>query len=307
MEMTLNLDTVQSAFFKRQLEVIKGATYDEKLSDLKAFQLFPISSEAPAGATEITWRSFKGYGFAKFIADYAKDFPKVDIGGTELTRKIYDIGVAYGYSIREIQRAALAGLDLESRRAKAARRAIEEKMSSIALSGDTNHNIPGFISYPGITEYTVPATGTGVTKTWSTKTADQIIVDLYGILNTISEGTYGKERANTILLPLAQYDLIRQTRASAYSDKSIFTYFLENNPGVTIDWLKELDGAGASDTDRFMAYVKDPMHVTWEVPTMFEQLEEMREGPMAYSIPAVAQTAGVIVYYPAAVAFGDGI
>jgi hypothetical protein len=303
----MNLDTVQSAFFKRQLEVIKGQTYDEKLVDLKAYQLFPISQEAPAGATEITWRSYKGYGFAKFIADYARDFPKVDVGGTELTRKIYDIGVAYGYSVREIQRAAIAGLNLEQRRASAARRSVEEKMNAVALTGDTNRNIPGFLSYPGITEYTVPATGTSTTKTWSTKTAANIIIDLYGILNAISEGTYGKENGNVILLPLAQLNKIKQTRASDYSDKSIYTYFLENNPGLTIEWLKELDGAGALGVDRFMAYVKDPMHVTWEIPTMFEQLEEMREGPMAYSIPTVAQTAGVIVYYPAAVAFGDGI
>jgi hypothetical protein len=307
----MNLDTAQSAFFKRQLEYVKGQTYDEKLKDLKAFQAFPISSEVPSGATEVTWRSFKSYGFAKFISDYAKDFPRADVGGTEYTRKIFDIGLAYGYSLREIQRAALANLPLDSKRALAVRRGIEQKLNTIAFSGHYlstgEEMIPGFITYPAITEYAVPATGTSTTKTWSTKTAAQILVDLNGIANAVSEGTSGKEEVNVIALPHAQYNLIKQTQFNAYSDKSIYTFFLENNPGVEIVWWGELNEAGASSTDRFMAYVKDAQHVTFEIPTMFEQLEEEREGPMAWSVPAVAQTAGVIVYYPAAVAFGDGI
>lgn len=300
------LDTNETVFFKRQLEYVKGRAYDEKYKTLKAFDLLPVSAEAPSGATEITWRSFKQYGMAKVIADYAHDFPRVDVFGEENTVKIKDIGDSYGYSIKEIRRAMLAGFDLESKRAMAARRAIDEKINSLAWNGDATNNIQGFLDYPGITEYTVPSTGTGTTKTWSTKTADQILTDLNGIVNAIVVGTNGIERPTTIILPITQYNLLKNTRIGSTSDKTIWQFFTENNPDIRIDWLTELAGAGTGTTDRFMAYVNDDMHVTLEIPVAFEQHEEDHKG-LEYTIPCTAECAGVIVYYPAAVAFGDGI
>ena len=300
------LDATDAVFFKRQLEFVKAGTYDEKLADLKYAQFLPVSAEAPGGATEITWRSFHGYGFAKIIADYAHDFPRVDIGGEEHTVKIKDIGSSYAYNIREIQRAAMAGVPLEQRRAAMARRAIEEKLNTIAWSGDSTANIQGFIDYPGITEYTVPATGTGTTKTWSTKTAAQILVDLFGIVNAVVEGTQGKEVPDTILMPLSNLNLIRQLQNSTASDVTVYKFFMDNNPGVTIDWVKELATAGAGGTGQMIAYKKDANHVTFELPLSFEQLEEEKKG-MEYVVPCWASVGGVIVYYPSSVCKADGI
>ena len=303
---TNRLDAGESAFFKRQLEVVKNATYDEKLAPLKYAQLLPIDSSAPAGATEITWRSFKAFGLAKVIADYATDFPRVDVGGTENTVKIKDIGVSYAYSIRDIQRSALTGTPLVAKKAMAARRAIEQSLNTIAWNGDAASNIQGFIKYPGTTEYTVPNTGSGATKTWSTKTPAQILVDLNGIVASIVEGTSGVEYPDTILLPITQLTLLKNTLLGTASDTTILKFFLDNNPGITIEWLKELDGRGTGGTDMFIAYKKDAEHLTFELPNAFEQQEEDKEG-MEYQIPCTATTAGVIVYYPSAIAWGEGI
>ena len=306
MNNSLRLDANETVFFKRQLEYVKGRTYDEKYKLLKAFNLLPVSAEAPSGATEITWRSFKQYGMAKVIADYAHDFPRVDVFGEENTIKIKDIGDSYGYSLKEIRRAMMAGFDLESKRAMAARRAIDEKINTLAWSGDSTHNIQGFLSYPGITEYTVPSTGTGTTKTWATKTADQILTDLNGLVNAIVVGTNGIERPNTMIMPITQYNLLKNTRIGSTSDKTIWQFFTENNPDITIDWLTELATVGTGSTARFMAYSKDDTHVSLEIPSAFEQHEEDHKG-LEYVIPCTASIAGVIVYYPAAVAYGDGI
>lgn len=300
------LDADDAIFFKRQLEAVKAQTYDEKLADLKYAQFLPVNADTPAGATEITWRSFHGYGLAKIIADYAKDFPRTDIGGVEHTVKVKDIGVSYAYSMREIQRAALAGLALEQRRASFARRAVEEKLNTIAWNGDAAANIQGFLNYPGASTYTVPATGTGSSRLWSTKTAAQMLTDLFGIVNTVVEGTYGKEMPNQILLPLSKLNLIKQTRVGDYSDMTVYQFFTQNMPGVSIDWLRELEGAGVGSTDLFVAYVKDSNHVTFEVPNAFEQLEEEKEA-MEYKVPCWASCAGVIAYYPASICFGSGI
>jgi hypothetical protein len=304
------LDADETVFFKRQLEYVKSRTYDTKYKELRAFRFLPVSGEAPSGATEITWRSFSQYGMAKIIADYAHDFPRVDVYGEEQTIKIRDIGDSYGYSIQEIRRAMMAGFDLENRRALTARRAIEQRIHSIALDGDANYNLQGFIDYPGVNEYVVPA-GAGGDTEWSTKTADEILTDLNGVVTTIIEITAGRERPNTILLPIGQYELIRNTRVGTASDTTVLKFFRDNNPDIAVDWLQELDEAGDPDTDsnatdRMIAYTRDEEHVTLEIPMSFEQLEEEHKG-MEYTIPCHAQCAGVIVYYPLSVCIADGI
>jgi hypothetical protein len=303
-----NLDGETTVFFAHQLEVVKAQTYDQKLGDLKALTgLFPITSQLPAGATELTWRSWQGYALAKFISEFTFDFPRSEIGGTEQTRRVSDIGSSYGYNIKEIQRAAFAGVPLESKRAFFARRAIDEKLNDIALNGDSEHNIPGFLDYPGTSTYNVPATGSGASKTWATKTPDQILVDLNGVLNAINDVTLGKEEGNTILMPKANLDYIKQTRLDDTMEKSIYQYFVENHPGVRLDWLSNLDDAGSLGTTRMVAYINDSNHIELEIPVKFEQQEEYKDGPMSYMIPLTASIVGVIAYYPLTIVYADGI
>lgn len=299
------LDAPESAFFKRQLEYVKARTYDIKYKDLKATLFIPVSSEAPSGATEITYRQYTKYGLAKIIADYAHDFPRVELLGEEFSVKIKDLGASYDYNIKEIRKAMLAGVDITSKKAAIARRAIEELINKLAWFGDTTHNVQGLLNYPGITEFTIPATGTGASKLWSTKTPDQILVDLNGIRDAITVPTAGKEMPTRLLLPLAKLNLLKNTRVGSTSDKTIYQFWTENNPGIALDWLQELEGYGAGGTDRMIAYPQDDMHLTLEIPVLFEQLEEQHEG-MTYVIPVHAECAGVIVYYPQSVAFADG-
>lgn len=303
-----NLDANESAFFKRQLEYIKTKTYDEKYKKLKYPDLIPISTEASNGASEITWRSYKGVGFAKIISDYANDFPRVDTIGEEHTIKPRGIGDSYGYSIEEIRRAQFARINLNQRRATMARRAIEEKLNTIAFSGDDDYNLNGLIDYPGITEYTVPNDGTGTSKLWSTKTPDQIVRDMAGIVTLgVIDNTNGVEIPDTMVMPIEQYEYIANTRMTDGTDKTIMKFFLENNPHIkNIEWLTELKGAGAGGTDRFMVYTKDPNNLTFEIPQMFEQFSPQQKG-MEFQVPCHAKTGGVIIYYPLSVAFGDGI
>ena len=84
----VRLDSNESAFFNRELAFVKSKTYDAKLAELKGLALIPISTEAGAGINEIVFRQYRGVGFAKVIADYAKDFPRVDVYGEEQSVKV---------------------------------------------------------------------------------------------------------------------------------------------------------------------------------------------------------------------------
>lgn len=301
----LKLDATETAFLKRQLESIKSKTYDTKYKNLKAKQFIPMSSETHPGADFIIWYSYSKAGIAKVIADYANDFPRVDVFATENQSKVRSIGSSYGFSIKEIRRAQMSGVSLDQRRANTARRAIEELIDNLAWFGDTNFNIQGFFDYPGITEYVVPD-GASTDPEWTTKTPDEIIADLSGIRSAVTIPTKGREETDQILLPRAQFELIRNTRMTDGNDKTILTFFMDNNPGVSIDVIDELAGQGAGGSDRMMAYVRDPNNLTLEIPQPFEQIEQDKKG-MEFIIPVHAEIGGVIIYYLQSVAFGDKI
>jgi len=300
----IRLDTNQSAFFKRELEKIKAQTYDVKYKELKAMQYIPVDTSTPSGTEFITWRSYSKVGRAKIIADYAHDFPRVDIYGTENTSKVYDLGSSYGYSIKEIRRSQITGKSLDTRRAEAARRSINELFDDLAWNGNTAYNIQGFLDYPGITSVT-RTTGAGG-DTWALKTPDEIIADLTAICNGVSTPTKGIWEVNQILLPRTQYNRIKNLRMTDGNTHTVLTYFLANNPGVSVDVVDLLSTAGASGVTRMMAYVKDPVNLVQEIPQMFEQLEEDKKG-MEYEIPCHGEFGGVTVYYPESVAYMDNI
>lgn len=302
-----HLDANESAFFKRETEYIKTQTYDVKYKALKAFDLIPVSGEAGPGASEITWRQFAAVGLAKIVQDYAKDFPRVDVYGTENTIKVKSLGDSYGYSVQEIRQSQMTNKRLDQRRAETARRAIDELTNTIALTGDTNSGLLGLLNYPGITEATIPNDGTGTSKTWASKTPDQIIRDVTNLVNAVVATTNGREQPDTMLLPITQYNDIATRRVSSVSDTTVLEYILRTSPYIKkIDWLSELSTAGASGVARVLLYVRDPRNLTLEIPQPFEQFDPIQEG-MAYSIPCHARLGGVIVYYPLSVSFGDGI
>lgn len=302
----MRLDDKESAFFLRELTHVKTKTYDAKLAELKGLSLIPISTEAGSGATEITFKRYRGVGFAKVIADYAKDFPRVDVYGEETSVKVKGIGDSYGYSIPEIRMSERAGKNLDQRRATTARRAHDEMMNSMALKSNANYGTNGLIDYPGISEVALKADGTGSSKTWASKDVDQILRDINNLVDAVMVPTSGRETPDVLLLPLAQYNDLANRRLPN-TDKTLLQYVLDNNPHIKkIDWLIELKGAGANGADRAMVGRFDEDHITLEIPQPFEQFDAQQEG-MEFTIPCHSECAGTIIYYPLAFAYADGI
>jgi hypothetical protein len=301
------LDRAESAFFARETEYVKARTYDAKPKGLKAFSLIPVSTEAGPGVSEITFRRFTGTGFAKIIADYAKDFPRVDVYGVEESVKVKSLGDSYGYNIKEIRMSMRSGKRLDQRRAAQARRAHDEKVNQMAFWSQPEDGTRGLLDYPGVTEATIPADGAGASKAWNTKSVDQILRDIDILLDAVSIPTYGREEADTLLLPPAAYRLLTHTRLGD-NTITLLKYIQDNYKDVItkIDWLNELSGAGTGGANRIMVGKFDEEHITLETPQPFEQFEAEKDG-MEFTIPCHSECAGVIIYHPMAFAFADGI
>jgi len=81
------LDRAEATFFARETEHIMTRTFDAKPPELKGLLLVPMARDLPQGITEITYRRYFEAGESKIIADYAEDYPRVDVFGEEFTSK----------------------------------------------------------------------------------------------------------------------------------------------------------------------------------------------------------------------------
>lgn len=300
------LDAQETLFFERELEKIKSKTYDKKYPELKIRKLVPVNSDVDPGADTITYYQYDSVGMAKIVESYAKDFPRVDVLRKKFSSDVQSLGDSYGYSIQEIRKAKMAGIPLEQRRANTARKAMMQSEDELGAKGDVKSGLGGLFTNPNTTEYVLP-NGAGGFKTFATKTPDEILADLNGMVNTVVDITNGVETVDTLLLPIAQYTLISSTARSATSDTTILQFFMRNNPFIqNVDHYHKLKGLGAGGTDRMFAYRRDPDVLTLEIPQDFEQFPPQPEG-MEFVIYCHERFGGVIIYYPLATIFADGL
>lgn len=299
-------DANESMFFARQLEAIKAQTYDVKRANLNALQLMPVSTDVPEGATTITYRQYDTVGMAKVIANYANDLPRADVTGKEFTSNIRSIGNAFGYNTQEIRSAIFAGVNLPARKAMAATRAHQEKINALAFTGDADHGLPGLISNANVPEVTLLADGTGSAKTFASKTADKIVRDVNSLINKIISQSKGVHRATEVWMPVEQYALIATTQNSTASDTTILQFLQQVHPGVTFRQVVELDGAGASGADRMYAIENSRDNWAIEIPMMMKMYSPQQKG-LEFEVPVESRFGGVIIEYPLAFAFADGI
>lgn len=302
----MRLDAAETAFFTRELESIKSKTYDVKYPELKIRRLVPVSFDAGPGAESIVYQQYDQVGMAKIIAAYGDDLPRSDIVGREFAARVKSLGASYGYNVQEIRSAKMAGKPLQARKAAAAKRAVMQLENKIGYFGDAATGLVGFLNNPNVTR-SVVAAGVSASTRFANKTPDEILADLNAAANLVVESTNGVEIPDTLLMPLAQYNLIKSTARSANSDKTILQYFLENNGYIkTVEWVNELKAAGTAGSDVMIAYRKDPDVLTLEIPQDFEQFPEQERG-LEYVVPCHQRIGGVLIYYPMAVNIAEGI
>jgi len=115
------------------------------------------------------------------------------------------------------------------------------------------------------------------------------------------------EMPNTLILPVAQYNLLAFTPFGANKDWTLLRWLRENYPMLTtIDWVPELKGSGPSGEDVAILYTRDELHVSLELLVPFEQHAPQQDG-LDFKVVCNAEMAGVINYYPLATTQLTGI
>lgn len=305
-ERVLNNDANLIGFFPQQLEQILANTYDVKYPQLKGTVVIPVDTSVNTGAETYSFYTYDSVGMARIISDYSQELPRADITGQKTTAQIRGIGASFGYSIQEIRAAQFAGQPLEQRRANAVRRSNDQKVNAIAWHGDSVCGLYGFLNYPNVPVSDVPNDGTGSTTEWANKTPAQILRDMNLAVSEIVDNTKAVHMANTLLLPVSQYQYISQTPYSTYSATSILDFFKANNPGIMVDWVNELKGAGTAGVDVMIAYERNIDNLALHIPQPFETFPPQARG-LELVVPTHSRCGGVVFYYPLSANIKEGI
>lgn len=294
--------------FQRDLDFVSARTFEVEYKDLKATTLFPVSSEPNPAARNVIVRSYDKVASAKWIGTHAKDLPRADVSGSETAYPIRHLGSSFGFSWLEAEAAAYANEPLDTKRAMAARRAVDEKIDDSAWNGHAPSGIKGLFSYTEIPTLTAP-NGAGGTATWITKTADEILADVNAMFTAIKVDSLEKEAGDTLALPTAQYELVHNTRIPDTSD-TVLSYLLRSSQYLrgadSIVSAPELVGSGPGGTDEAFAYHKDPSKFELVVPRFTIFLPSHQEG-LEQVTPVIGTTSGLHYYKPLSARFMSGI
>lgn len=296
------MDSNETAMLSRQLEHIKSSTYDVKYPAFKARQFIPLASGTPSGAETITYRQWDQYGMAKVISNFADDLPSVDVVAKEFTSRVKSLGDNYQYSIQDLRAAALAGNQLDAKRAVAARRAIEASIDNIAAIGLPEAGMEGFVNNSNV-PLIAPTTGS-----WASATAAQILADMNKLVKSVVVATKQIHQPDTLLMDVESFELIAGLPTGTELTRTVLKVFLETNPHIrNIDSWYMLDTADAAGTGpRMIAYARDAEVLELEVPQEFEQLPPQSRN-LAFVVPCHARIGGTVIRYPLGLAYMDGI
>jgi len=303
----------ESFFFARNLEYIRQKIFRPVYAELKMLNggLISIDTSIPEGAETDTYDILDSSGEADIISDFGDDIKTVEISGDEVTNKIKSLADSYIYSVQDVRKDKMLGAVGRSsveNKAMAARKAVDQKIDKMFRIGAPEHGILGMFNATGVPSTAAAATGSVSTTTWSTKTAANILADVETAMNDMEDLTEGNETPDTLLLPSAQYELIRKKALDTtfYSGQSVLKYIQEEY-GLKVEKVQQLKNAFTGGTESGMVLYKNS-------PEKLEAVLPIRLMPHAPQVKNLAtknileaRCGGVRVYFPYSMSYTTGI
>ncbi len=294
------LDANETAHFARQLEFVKAQTYDIKFGKLKALDFIPLDTSAPEGAETVTYTQWDEVHAAKIIANMADDLPQVDVHARQFSSDVVSAGAAYQWSIQDIRRAAMAGSDFDTRKARAARNSINRRIDQIGATGAVENNTTGLINDANVPIFVLPNAGA-----WDTLTALQVLENMNAMAQAVVDQTLEQEEPNTLLLPTAEFGYVAATPMSADNSMTILETFLRNSPYITaVEQWSKLTGAGAGGLQRAVCYDRSEQALTYNIPLLFESLAPQPRN-LSFVVPVHSRIGVVEWHYPLSAVYSD--
>lgn len=277
-----------------QLTQLLNRQYEQAYPQTGVLELFPVTTELSPVTKNFEWLEFDGVTSAKIIADYTDDLPTVEAMASEKTGKVFRLGNAWFISIDEIKAGQALGSSLSDRKASLAREGHETLVNDLVFKGSAPHNIVSVFDQPNINRLT--------SASWTTP--EIAFSELQDLIETIEDVTLGRHHVTNIVIPPSKRRLLTQKMPDV--TESYLEWFKENYPNVTITAIAELEDIDGAGTKGVLAYEKDPMNMSIEIPERFNMLP-MQPKDLHFKVPCTSKCTGLIVYRPLTIAILSGV
>lgn len=187
-----------------------------------------------------------------------RDIPRPDFDRTTTTGSMFEVVNGYGYTNREMIRAAKLGINPQTERAMIQAQAAEEFLDALCATGlvgtpyaDFGLGLTGLGNNADVDDDLVVGTSkVGATTTsWTLAgSADYALVldDLHNLLSKVYTQSNEKHNADTIVMPLDEFNALNRLRPANFSANVLDTFMVE--------WAKRIGKPGRIFVwDRFAA------------------------------------------------------
>ncbi len=300
-------------FLVSQVTSIEQDVYQIRYADIQYPQLVPVDTSAYPWARTVTYFTADHAGQADWMDGNAGDMPFADVARTKYETTVESAKIGYRYTLEEVNEAMLIpGMNLTADKATAARRAAEELVERVVISGDTRKGFLGLVNQTSVPQVAV-ANGSGGSPLWANKLPAEILTDVNNAIVSAWSSTTQVELHDTVLLPVTHYGLIAGTPRSTNSDTTVLSYLQANNiytattgRPLTIRALRQLAGAGAGGTNRMITYRRDPQVLKFHMP-MPHRFFAPQQRMFEFVVPGMMRIGGLDVRLPKGVSYNDGI
>lgn len=275
----------------------------------------PVVTEGQPWAIGTTFFTVDTAGEAKFLSGAGTDMPFNQVTRDQASHDFAMIGSGWEWNLEEINQAALYGVNLNDTKAMSAADKVERLLNDIAMRGSTEKNWTGLLNSTIVSRSDAAATGTGSSTFWASKTVDQILADINGVLSSVRTNTSEVEWADTLRMPPDAFrDLATRRMGAGDGFMTVLEFIRRNNiytaetgQALDIQPLREARNASQDGGGRLVAYRKDPEVVRFHLPMPRRVLAPRQKSIMGFETGIIARTGGTEIRLPGAFAYLDEI
>ena len=248
----------------------------------------------------------------EFDSDVTTEYQQVNVEQEKITTPIFAKTMKTRWTLAEIEKAALAGMPLETQAFEAMNTDNQLKIDRLHYMGSQKYGFGGLLNHGSVLNVSPVAAGAGGLPNFEAKTPEEILADVNEILRSVWTATGLAIMPNRILVSQRIMSAL-SIPIAPLSGVSILKYLQDNAICKIIDG-KELEivpvkwasGAGAAGTDRMVAYVPGLDNLA-SIFSPMQQYGAMEVRDVAFHQHYRFAFGGLQLRYPEKMAYRDGL
>lgn len=281
-------------------------------AEFKWRSFVPLGNDAPVGAQSWSTVLWDATGMAELVANYGDNIRKVAAYAKKFSYPIETFALGYDWSVKDVDRAALAGVNYQNRKSNQVRQGFENRWEVLAALGLKAVNMYGLLNNPNVP--VISATSVGGSAVWgsSGKNANDVLNDLLAAEDSVSTATNGVELPDTALFSLPKFRYLQNTPmftgAGSNPRDTILKVYLDRSKSVrNIDYWLPLGTADAAGTGpRAVFYRREPLALHFEMPKAPTELPAQPKN-LVLDVNSYAYAGGVVFERPLSAVYMDGM